>query len=187
MIKLLVEGPTKLSHLPFQYGFLDKPLKSVLQSLADTGFAYLFPMEITLRICQFLSRGQDFILIFINPRLVLRLHHWFILVYYFFRLIPAMDTTARTSIPTNHISPKCLPNSGLDGKSDLEREFTPTLLFLLLSNFLMFRFYYRYTQFGGPVHRRPAEDIAFSVARFIQNNGSFVNYYMVSQFFFISQ
>ncbi|XP_019173472.1 PREDICTED: beta-galactosidase-like [Ipomoea nil] len=35
-----------------------------------------------------------------------------------------------------------------------------------------------YTQFGGPVHRRPAEDIAFSVARFIQNNGSFVNYYM---------
>lgn len=47
----------------------------------------------------------------------------------------------------------------------------------------MVRFYYRYTQFGGPVHRRPVEDIAFSVARFIQNNGSFVNYYMVSQFF----
>ncbi|OIT39414.1 PREDICTED: beta-galactosidase-like [Nicotiana attenuata] len=35
-----------------------------------------------------------------------------------------------------------------------------------------------YTKFGGPVPRRPAEDLAFSVARFIQNNGSFFNYYM---------
>ncbi|CAH9143394.1 unnamed protein product [Cuscuta epithymum] len=35
-----------------------------------------------------------------------------------------------------------------------------------------------YTKFGGAVQRRPVEDIAFSVARFIQNNGSFVNYYM---------
>ncbi|KAA3477195.1 beta-galactosidase-like [Gossypium australe] len=36
-----------------------------------------------------------------------------------------------------------------------------------------------YTEFGGAVPTRPAEDIAFSVARFIQNGGSFVNYYMV--------
>ncbi|XP_057500514.1 beta-galactosidase-like [Actinidia eriantha] len=35
-----------------------------------------------------------------------------------------------------------------------------------------------YTKFGGPIHHRPVEDLAFSVARFIQNNGSFVNYYM---------
>ncbi|XP_052199504.1 beta-galactosidase-like isoform X2 [Diospyros lotus] len=35
-----------------------------------------------------------------------------------------------------------------------------------------------YTKFGGPVPYRPVEDLAFSVARFIQNNGSFVNYYM---------
>ncbi|KAL5158373.1 Beta-galactosidase [Glycine soja] len=35
-----------------------------------------------------------------------------------------------------------------------------------------------YTDFGGAVPRRPAEDLAFSVARFIQNGGSFVNYYM---------
>ncbi|KAK6784180.1 hypothetical protein RDI58_017634 [Solanum bulbocastanum] len=35
-----------------------------------------------------------------------------------------------------------------------------------------------YTKFGGPVPRRPAEDMAFAVARFIQNNGSFFNYYM---------
>lgn len=37
----------------------------------------------------------------------------------------------------------------------------------------------RFTEFGGAVPRRPAEDQAFSVARFIQNGGSFVNYYMV--------
>ncbi|RAL37121.1 hypothetical protein DM860_004043 [Cuscuta australis] len=35
-----------------------------------------------------------------------------------------------------------------------------------------------YTEFGGPVHVRSAEDTAFAVARFIQNNGSFFNYYM---------
>ncbi|KAK4269257.1 hypothetical protein QN277_022441 [Acacia crassicarpa] len=35
-----------------------------------------------------------------------------------------------------------------------------------------------YTEFGGSVPHRPAEDLAFSVARFIQKGGSFVNYYM---------
>nr|ACC78255.1 beta-galactosidase [Carica papaya] len=35
-----------------------------------------------------------------------------------------------------------------------------------------------YTEFGGPVPYRPAEDMAYSVARFIQNRGSFINYYM---------
>ncbi|GAB4837804.1 hypothetical protein Ancab_027328 [Ancistrocladus abbreviatus] len=35
-----------------------------------------------------------------------------------------------------------------------------------------------YTKFGGAVPYRPVEDIAFSVARFIQKGGSFVNYYM---------
>ncbi|XP_058729345.1 beta-galactosidase-like [Vicia villosa] len=35
-----------------------------------------------------------------------------------------------------------------------------------------------YTEFGGGVPRRPAEDMAFSVVRFVQNGGSFVNYYM---------
>ncbi|GKV14010.1 hypothetical protein SLEP1_g24948 [Rubroshorea leprosula] len=35
-----------------------------------------------------------------------------------------------------------------------------------------------YTEFGGAIPNRPAEDLAFSVARFIQNGGSFVNYYM---------
>ncbi|OAY36513.1 beta-galactosidase 1 [Manihot esculenta] len=35
-----------------------------------------------------------------------------------------------------------------------------------------------YTEFGSPVPYRPAEDLAFSVARFIQKGGSFINYYM---------
>ncbi|XP_039164676.1 beta-galactosidase-like [Eucalyptus grandis] len=35
-----------------------------------------------------------------------------------------------------------------------------------------------YTEFGGAVPYRQAEDLAFSVVRFIQNSGSFINYYM---------
>lgn len=35
-----------------------------------------------------------------------------------------------------------------------------------------------YTEFGGPAPYRPAEDLAFSVVRFVQNRGSFFNYYM---------
>ncbi|KAK1358396.1 Beta-galactosidase [Heracleum sosnowskyi] len=35
-----------------------------------------------------------------------------------------------------------------------------------------------FTNFGGAVPYRPAEDLAFSIARFIQKGGSFVNYYM---------
>lgn len=40
--------------------------------------------------------------------------------------------------------------------------------------------FYRFTEFGGPVPYRPAEDLAFSVAKFIQKGGSYINYYMVS-------
>lgn len=35
-----------------------------------------------------------------------------------------------------------------------------------------------FTEFGGAVPYRPAEDLAFSVARFIQKGGAFINYYM---------
>ncbi|PRQ23872.1 putative beta-galactosidase [Rosa chinensis] len=35
-----------------------------------------------------------------------------------------------------------------------------------------------FTEFGGPIYKRPVEDLAFGVARFIQNGGSFINYYM---------
>ncbi|CAN1122095.1 Beta-galactosidase 3 [Linum perenne] len=35
-----------------------------------------------------------------------------------------------------------------------------------------------FSEFGGPLHQRPVQDLAFSVAKFIQKGGSFVNYYM---------
>lgn len=35
-----------------------------------------------------------------------------------------------------------------------------------------------FTEFGGPIHERPVQDLAFAVAKFIQKGGSFVNYYM---------
>ncbi|KAK6924429.1 Beta-galactosidase, beta-sandwich domain [Dillenia turbinata] len=35
-----------------------------------------------------------------------------------------------------------------------------------------------FTEFGGPIHQRPVQDLAFAVAKFIQKGGSFVNYYM---------
>ncbi|KAB1203774.1 Beta-galactosidase 3 [Morella rubra] len=35
-----------------------------------------------------------------------------------------------------------------------------------------------FTEFGGTLHQRPVQDLAFAVARFIQKGGSFVNYYM---------
>ncbi|XP_073150771.1 beta-galactosidase 3 [Henckelia pumila] len=35
-----------------------------------------------------------------------------------------------------------------------------------------------FTEFGGPIHQRPVQDLAFAVARFLQKGGSFVNYYM---------
>lgn len=46
---------------------------------------------------------------------------------------------------------------------------------------------FRYTQYGGTVPYRPAEDLAFAVARFVQNNGSFFNYYMVNLLLFSSK
>lgn len=38
----------------------------------------------------------------------------------------------------------------------------------------------RFNEFGGAIHQRPVQDLAFAVARFVQKGGSFVNYYMVS-------
>ncbi|KAL5705608.1 Beta-galactosidase 3 [Ranunculus cassubicifolius] len=35
-----------------------------------------------------------------------------------------------------------------------------------------------FTEFGGAIHQRPVQDLAFAVARFIQKGGTFVNYYM---------
>ncbi|KAL4650070.1 hypothetical protein ACB092_01G060500 [Castanea dentata] len=35
-----------------------------------------------------------------------------------------------------------------------------------------------FTEFGGTIHQRPVQDLAFGVARFIQKGGSYINYYM---------
>ncbi|KAM7529661.1 hypothetical protein LguiB_033071 [Lonicera macranthoides] len=35
-----------------------------------------------------------------------------------------------------------------------------------------------FTEFGGPIHKRPVQDLALAVSRFIQKGGSFINYYM---------
>ncbi|KAK2971493.1 hypothetical protein RJ640_020899 [Escallonia rubra] len=35
-----------------------------------------------------------------------------------------------------------------------------------------------FTEFGGPTNQRPVQDLAYAVARFLQNGGSYVNYYM---------
>lgn len=43
----------------------------------------------------------------------------------------------------------------------------------------------RFTDFGGPIYKRPVQDLAFAVARFIQKGGSFVNYYMVLDYVFL--
>ncbi|KAL0374487.1 UNVERIFIED_CONTAM: Beta-galactosidase, partial [Sesamum radiatum] len=63
--------------------------------------------------------------------------------------IPAMVSTVKASVQTSPISPKCGLKPGVAGIHSLV----------------------------APSHR-PAEDLAFSVARFVQNNGSFFNYYM---------
>jgi len=43
----------------------------------------------------------------------------------------------------------------------------------------------RFKTFGGRDPHRPAEDVAFSVARFFQKGGSLNNYYMVQMFLFL--
>jgi hypothetical protein len=43
----------------------------------------------------------------------------------------------------------------------------------------------RFKTFGGRDPHRPAEDVAFSVARFFQKGGSVHNYYMVQFHFFL--
>ncbi|CAI9753414.1 unnamed protein product [Fraxinus pennsylvanica] len=35
-----------------------------------------------------------------------------------------------------------------------------------------------FNEFGGTIHQRPVQDLAFAVARFIQKGGSYINYYM---------
>jgi len=50
--------------------------------------------------------------------------------------------------------------------------------------YLGFSIILRFKTFGGRDPHRPAEDVAFSVARFFQKGGSVHNYYMVQFFSF---
>ncbi|GAV82949.1 hypothetical protein CFOL_v3_26400 [Cephalotus follicularis] len=43
---------------------------------------------------------------------------------------------------------------------------------------MLFLLFWRFTKFGGPIHQRLVQDVAYAIARFIQKEGSFINYYM---------
>ena len=90
----------------------------------------------------------------------------------------AMDSTVITSLQTRLINLRCGLKPGLAGKFAC---LLPALesIFLVWLYPLFSLFGCRYTEFGGPVPYRPAQDLAFAVARFIQKGGSFINYYMV--------
>ncbi|GAV89250.1 hypothetical protein CFOL_v3_32668 [Cephalotus follicularis] len=46
---------------------------------------------------------------------------------------------------------------------------------------MLFLLFWRFTEFGGPIHQRPVQDVAYAITRFIQRGGSFFSYYMVWQ------
>lgn len=110
--------------------------------------------------------------------------------------MPAMASTVTTSLRTRHINQRCGQKPGLAGKFSCLSpviepipDSVPPKLGLYIINCLWISSDYtcpvlfcRYTEFGGAVPYRPAEDLAFSVARFIQKGGSFINYYMVRLF-----
>lgn len=97
------------------------------------------------------------------------------------RLIPAMDSTVKASNQITIINQKCGQKIGLVGESHHQYyNLPPFVSFAFLSSDIWFLTFFRYTEYGGAVPYRPPEDTAFSVARFIANSGSFVNYYMVS-------
>ena len=76
-------------------------------------------------------------------------------------------------LPTNLISLLCGLKLGVAGNYLIH--FTTCLSFL----FLIRRNKIRFNEFGGTVHERPVQDLAFAVARFVRSGGSFINYYMV--------
>lgn len=97
------------------------------------------------------------------------------------RSIPVMVSTVITSPRIRLINQRYGLKPGLAGKSSSWSSDD-----IISWNFVTFKlsycfctFFYRFTEFGGAVPYRPAEDLAFSVARFIQKGGSFINYYMV--------
>ena len=97
-----------------------------------------------------------------------------------------MDFTVINSLQILRISPKCGLRTGVDGRLSIYwfQQFFIALMWLfsysrvnLPSQFRLF--YPRFLSFGGASPYRPVEDLAFAVARFYQNGGTFQNYYMV--------
>lgn len=84
--------------------------------------------------------------------------------------------------PTNRINLLCGLKLGVDGNSNFNR----FSLMLCCEFYFIFFLIYRFNEFGGAIHQRPIQDLAFAVARFVQKGGSFVNYYMVSSLIFTS-
>lgn len=81
--------------------------------------------------------------------------------------------------PTSSTNPQCGQRHGLAGQFYFlwhPIHSRPLSFFTLISVFFPL---FRFEDFGGAIHHRPVEDLAFAVARFIQKGGSFVNYYMV--------
>lgn len=89
-----------------------------------------------------------------------------------------MVFTVTISLPTKISNRKCGPKHGQDGNFFVNT--IPLLSHYLFGLFIKKIEICRFTEFGGAVPYRPAEDLAYSVAKFIQSGGSFVNYYMVS-------
>lgn len=96
-----------------------------------------------------------------------------------------MVFTVMPFLPTNLTSPPCGPKLGVAGnhicsnlKSILHYRLRLQLFYLII--LLFFFLGLRFNEFGGTIHQRPVQDLAFAVARFIQKGGSYINYYMVS-------
>lgn len=116
--------------------------------------------------------------------------------FYLNRLTHAMGSTVTTSLQTRPTNQRCGLKPGLDGTFSCLSPLIgtnscicTTYLRIIGNNSSWVSSHYtwsvlfcRYTEFGGAVPSRPAEDLAFSVARFIQKGGSFINYYMVRLF-----
>lgn len=95
-----------------------------------------------------------------------------------------MVFTVTVSLPTNLTSLLCGLRLGVAGKCDLylftsevdwlSMQIKCSLLISANATKMI-----RFSEFGGTIHHRPVQDLAFAVARFIQKGGSYVNYYMV--------
>lgn len=91
-----------------------------------------------------------------------------------------MVSTAKASVLTGLTNQKCGLKSGQAGEKRQNIRADPKFSYFVEILYFLNVFFCRYTQYGGAVPHRPVEDLAFAIARFVQNNGSFFNYYMVS-------